>query len=181
MVKKNPSENHLINNTGNFTIDNNGLFITKEHLPISSTLLSYIDYTTDFDFVKLFLTNSYNILERSPSMNFYNPYMLYPYSTLASPASTGILGGTLERGFSFSRLLNGAQKTLNFVNQAIPVVKQVSPMMKNAKTMFKVMNEFKKAEPKEKQKSKTIPVPSYQTNNPSTSTSTSNTGPTFFV
>lgn len=130
-------------------LDNTGLFIIKEHLPISSTLLYYKDYTTYFNFVKLFLTNSYNNLERSTSMNYYNPYFLYPYSTLSSP-TTNLLGSGLGRGFSFSSLLNGAQRTLNFVNQAIPVVKQVSPMMKNAKTMFKVMNEFKKVDTKEK-------------------------------
>ena len=46
---------------------------------------------------------------------------------------------------SLSSIINGTSKTLNFVNQAIPVVKQVSPMMKNLKTMFNVMNEFKKS------------------------------------
>ena len=80
-------------------------------------------------------------------MNYYNPYFLYPYTSMANPTTNGILGGVLgSRGFSFSTLLNGAQKTLNFVNQAIPVVKQVSPMMRNAKTMFRVMNEFKKVD-----------------------------------
>ena len=68
-------------------------------------------------------------------MNYYNPYFLYPYTSMANPTTNGILGG-----------VNGAQKTLNFVNQAIPVVKQVSPMMRNAKTMFRVMNEFKKVD-----------------------------------
>ena len=80
-------------------------------------------------------------------MNYYNPYFLYPYTSMANPTTNGILGGVLgSRGFSFSTLLNGAEKTLNFVNQAIPVVKQVSPMMRNAKTMFRVMNEFKKVD-----------------------------------
>ena len=46
---------------------------------------------------------------------------------------------------SLSSIINGTSKTLNFVNQAIPVVKQVSPMMRNLKTMFNVMNEFKKS------------------------------------
>lgn len=46
---------------------------------------------------------------------------------------------------SLSSIINGTSKTLNFVNQAIPVVKQVSPMLKNLKTMFNVMNEFKKS------------------------------------
>lgn len=80
-------------------------------------------------------------------MNYYNPNIFYPYSSMAFPSSSRLLGGALSRGnFSFSSLLNGAQRTLNFVNQAIPVVKQVTPMMRNAKTMFRVMNEFKKVD-----------------------------------
>ena len=42
------------------------------------------------------------------------------------------------------RIINNTQKTLNIVNQAIPVIKQVKPVIGNAKTMFKVLNEFKK-------------------------------------
>ncbi len=163
-------------------LDNTGLFIIKEHLPISSTLLYYKDYTTYFDFVKLFLTNSYNKLERSTSMNYYNPYFLYPYSTLSAP-TTNLLGSGLGKGFSFSSLLNGAQRTLNFVNQAIPVVKQVSPMMKNAKTMFRVMNEFKKVDTKE-QKPQTIKqnISSENTADIVSKSSLANeAGPTFFA
>lgn len=59
------------------------------------------------------------------------------------PVST--TSGLLSK-LSFSSILSGTTKALNFVNQAIPVVKQVSPIMKNAKTMFKVMNEFKKTD-----------------------------------
>ncbi len=70
-------------------------------------------------------------------MNFYNPYL---YSIPAS-TSTGLLSK-----LSFGSILNGTTKALNFVNQAIPVVKQVSPIVKNAKTMFRVMNEFKKTD-----------------------------------
>ena len=70
-------------------------------------------------------------------MNFYNPYL---YSL---PAATSASTGLLSK-LSFGSILNGTTKALNFVNQAIPVVKQISPIMKNAKTMFRVMNEFKK-------------------------------------
>ena len=69
-------------------------------------------------------------------MNFYNPYL---YSMPVEAAAPSLLSR-----FSFSSLINGASRTLNLVNQAIPVVKQMSPMMKNLKTMFSVMNEFKK-------------------------------------
>lgn len=109
-------------------------------------------------------------------MNYYNPYFM-PYSAVA-PANTGLftrlLGGSK---LTLSSILSGTGKVVNFANQAIPLVKQINPVIKNAKTMFKVMNEFKKVE-----------TPS--TNTPTTENeikkeaviSTSNTeGPTFFL
>ena len=71
-------------------------------------------------------------------MNFYNPYL---YSIPVESAAPSLLSR-----ISFSSIINGASRTLNLVNQAIPVVKQMSPIMKNLKTMFNVMNEFKKAD-----------------------------------
>ena len=68
-------------------------------------------------------------------MNFYNPYL---YS-MPIENSTSLLSK-----FSLSSIINGTSKTLNVINQTIPVVKQMSPIMKNLKTMFNVMNEFKK-------------------------------------
>ena len=74
-------------------------------------------------------------------MNFYNPYyMMYPN---VRPSLFRIFRNNF-RGINFGSILNGTQKTLNIVNQAIPLVKQVTPVMRNAKTMFRVMNEFKK-------------------------------------
>ena len=78
-------------------------------------------------------------------MNFYNPYM-YSIPTTAS-SSSGILSK-----LTFSSFINGTSKTLNLINQAIPVFKQISPMFKNMKTMFKVMNEFKKTDIKNNSK-----------------------------
>ena len=101
-------------------------------------------------------------------MNFYNPYL---YSIPAS-TSTGLLSKV-----SFGSILSGTTKALNFVNQAIPVVKQVSPLVKNAKTMFRVMNEFKKTD-----------IPSHNANiakevpdNQSLPNFSNSNGPTFFV
>ena len=96
--------------------------------------------------------------------NFYNPYMHQPYyqasnfarnltrgsnftrnSTLANSAINGLgkkttLGlGSLLGKFSFSNFLNGASKTLNVVNQAIPIFYQVKPIFNNAKTMFRIL------------------------------------------
>lgn len=44
---------------------------------------------------------------------------------------------------NWSSLLNNTQKTLNIINQAIPIVYQVKPMIANAKTMFQVINAVK--------------------------------------
>ena len=71
-------------------------------------------------------------------MNFYNPYYM-PYTY----ARTGLFSN-LFKGINFSSILNGASKTLNVVNQAIPVFKEISPIVKNAKTMFRVASELNK-------------------------------------
>ena len=44
--------------------------------------------------------------------------------------------------FSFTSLLNNAQKTLNIVNQALPIVKEVRPIVHNARTLFSVAKGF---------------------------------------
>ncbi|MBS7020697.1 MAG: hypothetical protein KH135_02340 [Firmicutes bacterium] len=81
-------------------------------------------------------------------MNYYNPYyQMYPY-VAAAPVKKGIfssLTGGLK-GINWGNILNNTQRTLNIVNQAIPAVKQITPVMKNARTMFQVMNEFKKVD-----------------------------------
>lgn len=80
-------------------------------------------------------------------MNYYNPYyMMAPIAT-ARPSLFGALSRGIGRGgFSLGSIINGTQRTLGLVNQAIPVVKQISPVVKNARTMFRVMNEFKKTD-----------------------------------
>ncbi len=113
-------------------------------------------------------------------MNFYNPYY-YTVPTATSGLGRGLFGATLRNGINWSGILNGAQRTLGLVNQAIPLVKQAAPMVRNAKTMFKVMNEFKKVE---------TPTNNTMANNTNVDISSSNNediqmisdgGPTFFV
>ena len=75
-------------------------------------------------------------------MNYYNPY----FYTMNTP-KVGLLGRLFgSTGVSISNFLNGTQRVLNIANQTIPLVKQVKPMIGNAKTMFRVMNEFKKTD-----------------------------------
>lgn len=57
------------------------------------------------------------------------------------------IGKGLFSKFSFTDFLNGASKTLNVVNQAIPIFYQVKPMINNAKTMFRVMSAVKDDDP----------------------------------
>lgn len=106
-------------------------------------------------------------------MNYYNPYFM-PYTSM--PTNTGLFSRLLGGNkLTLSSILSGTGKVVNFANQAIPLVKQINPVIKNAKTMFKVMNEFKKVETPnsvqnniEEKKEEVI--------------STSNTeGPTFFL
>ena len=54
--------------------------------------------------------------------------------------------------FNFSKLLDGAQKTLNIINQAIPIIYQIKPLYENTKTALKVMNAIKEDDKKEEKK-----------------------------
>ena len=79
-------------------------------------------------------------------MNYNNPYF-YSIPSTFQPQKIGLLQKIFGKtGVSIENFLNGTQRVLNFTNQAIPLVKQVKPIIGNAKTMFKVMNEFKKNE-----------------------------------
>ena len=71
-----------------------------------------------------------------------------------------------RRTINWSGLLTNTQKTLNIVNQAIPIVYQIKPIVNNAKTMFKVANEFTKTN---NNVEKVKEEPSY------------NNGPNFFI
>ncbi len=47
-----------------------------------------------------------------------------------------------KKGINWAGLLSNTQKTLNIVNQAIPIVYQVKPILNNTKTMFKLASAF---------------------------------------
>ena len=102
------------------------------------------------------------------------------------PVTTGrgLMGLFGRGGFNLSNLLNGAQRTLGLVNQAIPLIKQAAPMVRNVRTMFQVMNEFKKTEiPQESVSNQSIQSsPVNNTQNDYVQTSSMNSsGPTFFI
>ena len=84
-------------------------------------------------------------------MNYYNPYF-YNIPSTQQPS----LFNKMFCNLSFGRILNGTERALNFANQAIPLIKQVKPIIGNAKTMFKIMNEFKRNESSSKKSNNTL-------------------------
>ena len=82
-------------------------------------------------------------------MNFGNPYY-YTFPTTMTPQKIGLFSRLFgNAGTSIGSFIDGTQKVLNIANQTIPLVKQIKPVVGNAKTMFKVLNEFKKNNKKE--------------------------------
>lgn len=73
-------------------------------------------------------------------MNYYMPFNTIPYQ----PENIGLFSRIFKNGINWSSILTNTQKTLNIINQTIPVIKQIKPVVNNTKTMFKIMNEFKK-------------------------------------
>lgn len=69
----------------------------------------------------------------SYDMSFY-PYNYYS----PKPTRTGLFGGLKK--YNWNNFLNNTGKTLNVINQAIPIIYQVRPILNNAITMFRVMN-----------------------------------------
>lgn len=57
----------------------------------------------------------------------------------------GRLGSSMQalKGINWGGLITNASKTLNVVNQAIPLVRQVGPMVNNMKSMLRVASIFK--------------------------------------
>ena len=106
---------------------------------------------------------------------YNNPYLynyFFPYQNRlnAIPKKrffSGLFGNTNK--INWGNLLNNTQKTLNVINQAIPVYYQIKPIYNNAKTMFRMVNAIKDDTPKEKIKPK-------ENNKKNTST-----GPVFYL
>jgi len=71
-------------------------------------------------------------MHNSMFYNEFNPYVMPPKAV-----SKGLLGGISK--INWGNILNNTQKTLNVINQAIPVYYQVKPIYNNAKTMFRLI------------------------------------------
>ncbi len=113
-------------------------------------------------------------------MNYYPYYTGIPITNFAPIARGGGLR-SLFGGIKWNSILSGTQKTLGIVNQAIPIIKQAGPVINNAKTMFRVMNEFKKVDsPPITNNSNNVVTKDEQPINNVNNTDKSQNGPVFF-
>ncbi len=71
---------------------------------------------------------------------YYNNF--FPYQNANGLIKKGFGLSTIHK-INWSNILNNTQKTLNVINQAIPVYYQVKPIIGNAKTMFRMVNALK--------------------------------------
>lgn len=46
--------------------------------------------------------------------------------------------GKAAKSIDFAGILDGCQKTLGIINQAIPIIYQVKPLLSGAKTLFRI-------------------------------------------
>ena len=76
---------------------------------------------------------------------YNNPYLYnnYPYQGNNLFRRGNIFNQFKGKKFNWTNILNNTQKTLNLINQAIPVYYQVKPIYNNAKTMFRMVNALK--------------------------------------
>ena len=118
--------------------------------------------------------------------SFYNPY-LYSTSSPMFKASGGLFSKGLLKGANWSGFLTTAGKTLNVINQAIPVFYQVKPIWNNAKTMFRVAREISSSNSSSINSSSNSNNASNNTANTNTETNInsqekeSDNSPTFFI
>ena len=81
---------------------------------------------------------------------FFSPYVNYNFTpwmitnNLTSNTSFGFLSRFVNsiRRFNWNGLITGANKTLNVVNQSIPLIRQTGPIVNNMKNMFKIARIF---------------------------------------
>lgn len=66
---------------------------------------------------------------------------------------------SLIKGINFNKILGGANKTLSFVKQAIPVYSQMRPMWGNVKTFLNMYGAVKKDKVSETDIKNTRPMP----------------------
>ena len=97
--------------------------------------------------------------------SFYNPYTFGTYQAASNIGRTGFGLKGLIKGFNFSNFLTSTGKTLNVINQAIPIFYQVKPIFSNAKTMLRVMGAVRESNNTNNNVIKQNNINSYKTTN----------------
>ena len=69
---------------------------------------------------------------------------MFPNKTLSLTNKLELL-----KNINFNNILDGTQKTLNVINQAIPIFNQIKPLINNIKTLFKLTQIINEPENKE--------------------------------
>ena len=96
-----------------------------------------------------------------PYVNNINPMMIKPRPSLLKSFSN----------IKWSDVLNNTQKTLNVINQAIPVYYQVKPIFNNIKSLGRLVSAFNEDDTSKNNNS----------NNQEIKKENSNNSPTFFI
>lgn len=109
-----------------------------------------------------------------PNFFYYNNPANYEYMNYGNISRKAGLFSKL-RGIKWGDFLNNTSKTLNVINQAIPIVYQVKPLITNAKTMFRIANIIK-SDDKISNES-----PTYEKKKEESNKNYSSNQPTFFV
>ena len=79
----------------------------------------------------------------NPSRFFVNPQNMYYPRMIPNNASPfrRILAGV--SALDLGKIMSGASKTLNVVNQTIPLIKQAKPMVSNVRSMLGLAKAFR--------------------------------------
>ena len=102
----------------------------------------------------------------------------------SSTANLAGIAGAAKPKFNWGGLLTNTQKTLNVINQAIPIFYQVRPIWNNAKTMFHIMGALKEDDDKPNPTSsitKSSASSSFPSTDSSQATETMENQPQFFI
>ncbi len=83
-------------------------------------------------------------------------------------------------GLTFGKVISGISKTLNIVNQAIPLYKQVRPIINNAGSILSIFKEFNKPDTDTNIKEKSITLKDTSLPLKSTIKRITTNSPTFF-
>ena len=83
-------------------------------------------------------------------------------------------------GLTFGKVISGISKTLNIVNQAIPLYKQVRPIISNAGSILSIFKEFNRPDTDTNAKEKSITLKDTSLPLKSTIKRISTNSPTFF-